>query len=456
MTSPSKIFTEVRLNIPATIPTNSVSSLLHGTTVRLKRDGKYSVAIGSFQDIEDIHKKCIIMQTTYDGSSDLRQEKMSLKDHAAAGLGQAQSDSLVVQPVKVDDIVMRYIQEKKSKELNTIKKRNAVLINWFKSHVNFMSITGKNIHAQFAREQFITLYQKTATGLQTRAYVYNPKMTELCLAEFPELLINTDRKQMELTGSFISLERFETFLNGSAQHRMGRSSQHQTPRKTKDDDMRMCSPHQTPRKTQDDDMSYKQPVKEEKSIDQAKDETCPICLDTIKTPDCKVLSKCNHKFCKDCLDRAFKLKPACPICGEIYGSLTGTQPKGGTMTVSRDRSSLPGYEKYGTIEISYYIPSGYQGNEHPNPGMMYQGASRIAYLPDSTEGNNVLKLLQRAFEQRLTFTIGCSSTTGKNNVVTWNDIHHKTSRDGGPTHYGYPDPDYLKRVQDELKAKGIQ
>ncbi|ROL51443.1 putative E3 ubiquitin-protein ligase DTX3 [Anabarilius grahami] len=143
------------------------------------------------------------------------------------------------------------------------------------------------------------------------------------------------------------------------------------------------------------------------------------------------------------------------MCGEIYGNLTGTQPKGGTMTVSRDRSSLPGYEKYGTIVISYYIPSGYQGNEHPNPGMTYQGASRIAYLPDSTEGNNVLKLLQRAFEQRLTFTIGCSSTTGKNNVVTWNDIHHKTSRDGGPTHYGYPDPDYLKRVQDELKAKGI-
>ncbi|KAK9974518.1 hypothetical protein ABG768_022607 [Culter alburnus] len=466
------IFTEVRLKIPATIPTNSVSSLLHGKTVRLKRDGEHTVATGSFQDIEDIYKTCIIMQTTYDGSSDLRQEKMSLKDHAAAGLGQAQSDSLVVQPVKVDDIVMRYIQEKKSKELHTIENRNAVFINRYKSHVNFMSYTGKNSHAQFAREQFITLYQKTATGLQTRTYVYNPKMTELCLAEFPELLINTDRKQMELTGSFISLERFETFLNGSAQHRMGRSSQHQTPRKTKDDDMGMYSPHQTPRKTKDDDMgmysphqtprktkdddmSYKQPVKKEKSIDQAKDETCPICLDTIKTPDCKVLSKCNHKFCKDCLDMAFKLKPACPICGEIYGNLTGTQPKGATMTISRDRSSLPGYEKYGTIVISYYIPSGHQGNEHPNPGMMYQGASRIAYLPDSTEGNNVLKLLQRAFEQRLTFTIGCSSTTGKNNVVTWNDIHHKTSRDGGPTRYGYPDPDYLKRVQDELKAKGI-
>lgn len=356
-----QIFTEVRLKIPATIPPNSVSSLLHGKTVRLKRDGVYTVASGSFEDIEDIYDKCTITRTTYDGSSDLRQEEMSLKDHAAAGLGQAQSDSLVVQPVKVDDIVMHYIQEKKSKELHTIENRNAVFIYQHKSHVNFTSNTGKNIHAQFAREQFITLYQKTATGLQTRTYVYNPKITTLCMAEFPELLINIGRNQMELTGSFISLERFETFLNGSAQHRMGMYSQHRSPRKTKDDDMGMYSQHQTPRKTKYDDIPYKQPVKEEKSIDQAKDETCPICLDTIKTPDCRVLSKCQHKFCKDCLDRAFQLKPACPMCGEIYGNLTGTQPKGGTMTVSRDRSSLPGYEKYGTIVISYYIPSGYQG-----------------------------------------------------------------------------------------------
>ncbi|XP_056126069.1 E3 ubiquitin-protein ligase DTX3L isoform X1 [Rhinichthys klamathensis goyatoka] len=440
MASPQKIFTEVRLKIdPATIPPNSVSSILHGKTVTLRSDGGYTVATGSFQDIEDIHRKCITTRPTYDGSSNLRQEEMRLRGHTAAGLGQAQSYSLVVQPVQVDEVIMHYIQEKKSKELHIIENRNGVSINQSTSHVTFTSKTGKNIQAQFAREQFITLYQKTATGLQTRTYVYSPNIIALCSAEFPELLINSDQKRLELTGSFIILERLDTFLNGSAQHRMGT----------------IYPQHQTPRKTKDDDIPYKQPVTQEKSTDPAKDEKCPICLDSIKTPDCTVLSKCKHKFCKDCLARAFQLKPACPICGEIYGDLTGTQPKVGTMTVSRDSSSLPGYRKYGTIVITYHIPSGRQGNEHPNPGMEYMGASRIAYLPDSTEGNNVLKLLRRAFDQRLTFTIGCSSTTGKNNVVTWNDIHHKTSRDGGPTHYGYPDPDYLKRVQDELKAKGI-
>ncbi|KAK1174296.1 E3 ubiquitin-protein ligase DTX3L-like [Acipenser oxyrinchus oxyrinchus] len=117
--------------------------------------------------------------------------------------------------------------------------------------------------------------------------------------------------------------------------------------------------------------------------------------------------------------------------------------------------SLPGYEKHGTLVIKYDIPSGVQGDEHPSPGQRYWGASRTAYLPDSALGRKVLALLRRAFDQQLIFTIGTSSTSGMSDVVTWNDIHHKTSTHGGPTRYGYPDPDYLRRVQDELKAKGI-
>uniref|UniRef100_A0A0E9X963 E3 ubiquitin-protein ligase n=2 Tax=Anguilla anguilla TaxID=7936 RepID=A0A0E9X963_ANGAN len=125
------------------------------------------------------------------------------------------------------------------------------------------------------------------------------------------------------------------------------------------------------------------------------------------------------------------------------------------MTFSTVKTPLPGNDSYGSIVIRYEIPSGIQGEEHPNPGQRYEGTSRTAFLPDSREGKKVLKLLERAFEQRLIFTVGQSSTTGKSNVVTWNDIHHKTNRNGGPVNYGYPDPDYLDRVQDELKAKGI-
>jgi len=35
----------------------------------------------------------------------------------------------------------------------------------------------------------------------------------------------------------------------------------------------------------------------------------------------------------------------------------------------------------------------------------------------------------------------------------WSGIHHKTSPAGGT--FGYPDPTYLDRVTDELKARDI-
>ena len=42
------------------------------------------------------------------------------------------------------------------------------------------------------------------------------------------------------------------------------------------------------------------------------------------------------------------------------------------------------------------------------------------------------QLLQKAFYARMIFTIGKSVTSGEDNVVVWNDIHHKTSMHGGP------------------------
>ncbi|CAF4350675.1 unnamed protein product, partial [Adineta steineri] len=49
-----------------------------------------------------------------------------------------------------------------------------------------------------------------------------------------------------------------------------------------------------------------------------------------------------------------------------------------------------------------------------------------------------------------------STTTGQENVITWNDIHHKTSISGGPDRFGYPDPTYLNRVRQELADKGYK
>lgn len=57
--------------------------------------------------------------------------------------------------------------------------------------------------------------------------------------------------------------------------------------------------------------------------------------------------------------------------------------------------------------------------------MAYSGTHRVAYLPMTAEGERVLGLLQRAWDQRLVFTVGTSVTTGTSNTVVWNGIHHK-------------------------------
>ena len=160
-----------------------------------------------------------------------------------------------------------------------------------------------------------------------------------------------------------------------------------------------------------------------------KDNKCQICLCEFTKK--KTLDKCGHSFCKECIDKAFETKKQCPICLKVYGPLTGNQPDG-YMYESYNLNVLPGYRSCGTIIISYRFNNGIQGPDHPNPGKPYTGTSRTAYLPDSKEGRKILKLLKKAFEHKLTFTIGLSTTTEGDGRVIWNDIHHKTSTFGGP------------------------
>ena len=164
----------------------------------------------------------------------------------------------------------------------------------------------------------------------------------------------------------------------------------------------------------------------------SKDDECPICLSDFTNK--KTLDKCGHSFCTKCIDKAFSDKKRCPVCGVVYGLLMGNQPPG-KMFVSHTSINLPGYESCGCITITYQFEDGVQGQEHPTPGKRFSGIIRSAYLPDNETGRKVLRLLQKAFEQRLTFTIGLSTTTGVDNAITWNDIPHKTSILGGPSMY---------------------
>lgn len=121
--------------------------------------------------------------------------------------------------------------------------------------------------------------------------------------------------------------------------------------------------------------------------------------------------------------------------------MIGDQPPGKMSWHVVDGMHCDGYPDVGTINISYQMSSGVRN------GVNFQGTSRHAYLPDNPEGNEVLQLLKKAFDRKLIFTVGTSVTTGRDNCVVWNGIHHKTNLHGGSSHFGFPDPTYFYRVK---------
>ncbi|PAV57741.1 hypothetical protein WR25_15856 [Diploscapter pachys] len=171
------------------------------------------------------------------------------------------------------------------------------------------------------------------------------------------------------------------------------------------------------------------------------------------------IKSCQHQFHFGCFVSlvAHSSNKFCPTCRKHFAFPQGDMPLGSTMAHVYENGILPGFEgtSNGTILIIYQVPSGIQGPTHIRPGHRYYGTIRYCYLPRSAEGLKVLRLLQKAFECRLTFTVGDSITSGARNVAVWNGIHHKTSTNGGPAHYGYPDSDYLARVTEELAQAGI-
>ncbi|XP_051950985.1 E3 ubiquitin-protein ligase DTX1-like [Xyrauchen texanus] len=211
-------------------------------------------------------------------------------------------------------------------------------------------------------------------------------------------------------------------------------------------------------------------------IKTAPDEDCTICMESLDVSSgyegiltCKgikpeligKLGRCGHMYHLLCLIAMYSNgnkdgSLQCPTCKAIYGEKTGTQPPG-EMEYHVIPHCLPGYPDTKTIRIIYDIPAGIQTTDHPNPGKKFstRGFPRHCYLPDNEKGRTVLKLLITAWDRRLIFTIGTSSTTGEIDTVVWNEIHHKTEFGSNLTGHGYPDPNYLDNVMRELAAQGV-
>ena len=189
--------------------------------------------------------------------------------------------------------------------------------------------------------------------------------------------------------------------------------------------------------------------------------------------------ECNHQFHFECAKQMISNQPSdqyfeCPICKTIHGIRIGNQPDNGEMIVKKENFDLPGYGKscylnlahavhtsscaqpQGTFVVEYRFNDGIQNDSHPNPGLPYHAHlfPRKTYFPATREGSKIIGMLKLAFDRRLIFTVGTSATTGKDNVIVWNGIHHKTQVTDSM--YGYPDPNYLERVEDELNGFGIK
>ena len=202
------------------------------------------------------------------------------------------------------------------------------------------------------------------------------------------------------------------------------------------------------------------PESEHPVISAPEVDPCSVCLDPLA--QAVVVLPCSHSLHQHCARQlvlqgsAGPLCLQCPQCQTQHGTRTGTQPRGGTMAWVTTGTSLPGHEGTGTIAITYSIPAGVQGEEHPHPGQPYHtlGFPRTAFLPATREGRKVLDLLATAFSRRLLFTVGRSLSLGQEDCVTWAEVHHKTQQQGEV--YGFPDPGYLARVRQELGEKGVR
>ena len=163
---------------------------------------------------------------------------------------------------------------------------------------------------------------------------------------------------------------------------------------------------------------------------------CPICMELLETVDVYGvairLPFCSHAhyFHTQCAKQMLMTSGKCAICSHLYIVKQGNQPISGTMRVIRGPPSLAGYKELGigTIIINYNFPNGVQTEIMPCPGQQYYGTNRTAYLPDTLQGNKILRLLQRCFDIRQTFQVGTSVTTGMPNCVVWNGVHHKVRK----------------------------
>lgn len=121
----------------------------------------------------------------------------------------------------------------------------------------------------------------------------------------------------------------------------------------------------------------------------------------------------------------------------------GTCPSG-TMQTTAGRTR-------GYLDVEYRIPAAQQRSFHQHPNVWHNGVHRLAYLPDTAEGRNMLLRFQYAFLNGLCFEVGQSIASGLDDQVRWSPaLPHRTGTTGGPQRFSFPDRAYLPNTSRDL------
>lgn len=186
-------------------------------------------------------------------------------------------------------------------------------------------------------------------------------------------------------------------------------------------------------------------------------EACAICMDYLcnNTDTVLRLRQCSHDFHAKCIKESLRNFPLCPVCRAVIRKPHGTCPSGTMAITFLPQITCSGFESSsnGSTMLTYAMPRGTQQAYHENPGTPFQGRREVAYLPNCPKGKKLLERLKYAWIHGLTFTVGTSMTTGRQNCIVWASIHHKTSPSGGS--HGFPDPSFFDNCNRELDSLGV-
>eukprot|EP01083_Nonionella_stella_P051702 137266_1 len=171
----------------------------------------------------------------------------------------------------------------------------------------------------------------------------------------------------------------------------------------------------------------------------------------IRLKDCAY----GHYFHAECILQSLVSRKTCPNCTMPYGVIIGHQPDG-RLYMTKGKTPCEGFpDADASVKMVFEFPGGQQNEHHPNPGKIYFGDLREAWLPNNRDGREAAMLVRLAFKRKLIFQIGTSLTLGQDNRIVFGSIHLKTATKGGPEKHGFPDEKYFDRLKTELKVKGI-